>query len=149
MTDNNLPRRFAFVADGDVFYSLYLDPQHDVAAKWIAAGRSGVRMIPTPDYGYVPTGAILQDGKFYEPSDKNFKKPLPTEDPYPGLYRYTGLIGNEVVGMITFVEYEIGIEMMQMIAAGMSSDPQLVEIPDELMSEVNVGWKYDGTKFTL
>ena len=149
MTENNeLPKRFAFVADGDVFYTIYLDPKHEVAAKWIAAGRSGVSMISTPDYGNIPTGSILKNGNFYNPSDSNFKNPLPKEEPYPGLYRYTGIIDNEVVGMITFVEFEMGIEMMQMIAAGMSSNPQLVEIPDELMAEVNIGWTYDGTTFS-
>jgi hypothetical protein len=61
--------------------------------------------------------------------------------------KFVFVIDGEVGPDITFEDEGVGpkFEHNRLLAAAMSSDPKVIEIPYD--SEINIGWTWDGKEF--
>lgn len=141
-------KRYAIVAGEDVFYIMSMDTEHPVAAKWIAALESDLKFVKVNNYAQVRPGYLYKDGMLYAPEDTMFENPLP--EVYSEIERnqYAGVVGNDVIGMLTIDKKEISAVGYEMVDAGMQSDPVIVSLSEHDNGVfVNVGWTFKDNKF--
>lgn len=133
---------FALVADTDVFHIFRLSEEHPAAVKWTAALRSGVELVDVSNYGVedLEENMSYVDSMFYSAPD------VPIEPSGPsGLCRYAGVIEGKIMGFITFMLDEMPEWESTMVKAGLATDFQVVEAPDN----VGIMWTWDGTEFAV
>lgn len=141
-------KKYALVAGLDVFYMLIMDESHPVAAKWIAAIESGVKFVQVDEYSQIRPGYLYKNGNLFAPSDIGMLNPLDKLPTKLERNQYAGIIDNEVVGMLTIDKKDNPNGMAEMIEAGISSDPKIVEYTNNPKHNlISVGWIYDGEDF--
>lgn len=144
-----MKKRYALVADTDVFYLFYMDDEHPIGAKWMAALDTGVTFLKVNNYAQVRPGFLYNAGNFYDPEDIEMKNPLP-ELPTEilGRNQYAGIVENDVVGLLTLHEEENPNGIYEMVDIGMQSNPIIVEYTNHPQAtSIAAGWTYDGTNF--
>lgn len=60
--------------------------------------------------------------------------------------KFAAVAGEDVFTIFTFDDNPEVNEIGPRLAAGMASNPQIIEIDND--SNITVGWKYDGSSFT-
>ena len=137
---------FALVAEGDVFHVMAMADDHPTAIKWTAALRSGIKFINATEYASVKTGFLYSEGNFYATDDESLLLPLEKEKVEPEtLTRYAGVVDKEIIGFYSMDSNEMPVDIINLTVAGLESDPEVVEFPQEL--GVEVGWTWDGETF--
>lgn len=140
---------YALVVEGDVFYLTAMDLDHPVAAKWSAALESDIFFLNIDNYAQVKPGFLYNQNNFYDPEDikmQNALPQLPTEN--DGVTQYAGIVGNDVVGLITFHKTDFSEELWQMINIGFQSNPTVVDYTNNKdKNSIVAGWTWDGENF--
>lgn len=140
-------KRFAFIAEGDVFLTMdFPDQPNDINtrdwARWIAAFSSDPKIIDVNLYPNVDKTYLYKEGKFY--SDPEMLSPALAEESYPeGTFKVAVVVDEDVVGTILHIKADMIEEDFYRVGAGLSSDPKVLPCP----TDVSVGWVYDGTSF--
>ena len=142
---------YALVVDGDVFHTLVMDDSHPVAEKWIAALDSDLYFVKINNYSQVKPGFFYKNNNFYDKEDLENITPL--EESFSeaiGENKYAGIVDNDVIGLMTLLEEDLGALRLEMVDAGMLSNPEIVKYTeDENVKSIAPGWVYDGANFYL
>jgi hypothetical protein len=138
---------FAFVVEGEVFHTAYMDENHETALKWAHALRSDPIFVNIDDYPFVGVWWKFKDGKFYEPLDLEYtiEHEKQIKDPSNKNLRFAGIIDNEVFGLMSFESEYFSDEFLNMINAAMQSNFKIIEYSRN--DEVKIGYKLDGENF--
>ena len=137
--------KFAIVAENEVFHILSFDESNSIAEKWIAAFRSNVEIVNVNEYKKIRKGYLYNNGNFYGPEDTDFVNPISKEEAdYEESIVFAGVIDNEVIGLMTFVNADMQEGYYELVRAGMFSNPTYHEVSDD----VQEGWIFDGTNFS-
>lgn len=137
-------KHFAFVSEGDVFYTTSFDDSVLAFGKWIALFSSSPEIINVNDYPDVNKTYFYKDGNFYAPDDVEFTTPVNKGESLPtGFARYAVVADNDVVGILTYIKEEMDSEEFERSIAGLDSSPTVVPCD----SDVDLGWTWDGESF--
>ena len=142
-----LTRNYAFVVEGDVFYTMSFPESLPIAGRWVAGLSSNPKFIECSMYPEICVGAIWQDNNFYLPEDTEKNNPIAIFESGTTEHqiKFAALVDQDVFGLLTFPTNEFPIEVTDLLRAGFKSNPTAVEIsPDTL---VEVGWTWDGLNF--
>lgn len=144
-------KKYALVADSDVFNIFELDDSNDIAQKWINALQNNLTYVNLDNYENVEIGCRYFDNNFYLKDDKDYLKPMPQNlKKSQDVTRYAGIVDNIVVG-ISIISVESSSQTFyEMLCAGMNSNPLIIDISNhELKDDIAIGWTYKNNNFLL
>ena len=143
-------RRYALIADTDVFDVMHLDESNTIALKWAVAIQDGITFYNLKNNDDISSGYLYYENNFYLPNDTSYSTPVEHKintDLY--VTKYAGISNNKVIGIMKISMDEIGKEKYEMMIAGMDSEPQVVEITNNvLLGSIDVGWTYSNNTFS-
>ena len=142
-----LTKDYAFIVEGDVFYRMSFPESITIAERWIAGLSSEPKFMECSMYPEICVGAIWQNNNFYLPEDTEKNNPIAIFEsgtPEHGT-KFAALVDQEIFGLLTFPTNEFSIEEIDLLLAGFSSNPTVVEILPGTQAEV--GWTWDGLNF--
>lgn len=141
-----MERRFAVLADNEVFYGFIFDDETEVGSRWIAAILSNPVFINTELIESVCAGSTWDGDNFYLPNDSNPVEVL-NESPIKNWVKYTGVVGNEVFGNITFYQEDFTDDLLMLYRAAFNSNPTIIETTGS--EDVPIGSVWDGSQFII
>ena len=139
-----MDKAYAFVTNSDVFHAVVLSDTLTIGQRWITGMDSNPSWVKCNLYPSVCSGSTWDGNYFYLP-DTNTPIVEDLEDNLNGSVKYAGIVNDIVFGSITFDIESFSPEEIQMLDAGMQSDPYIVEIAPN--TQVEVGWTWDGSSF--
>lgn len=144
-------RYFALVAENEIFYTLMMDEDHPIGAKWSAALQSGVVFVKMNDFSQVKPGFFYKDGYFYDREDPEMLNPILEElSNDPNKNQYAGIIENDVIGIMTTTKENMGESEFEMVDAGVQSNPLVIEYTNNPKRNIiRIGWLWDGNEFYI
>ena len=138
-------KHFAFIADSEVFHISTFEDSNPSFLKWVAVFSSNPEIVDLQNYPDVNKTYLYKDGSFYAPDDTEMTAPVLSGAGLPeGVSRFAVVADNDVVGVLTNIKEDMDPNEFELITAGFSSNPTVVECdsPDYL------GWTWNGESFS-
>jgi len=138
-------RHFAAIVDNEVFHEISINDDLEYGARWSAGLLSSPEFINTDLIHSVCVGAIWDGQNFYMPDDLNKENPiLPQDKPrIDKMVKFTAVSDGESFGTVTFYPEDTSDEMLDLIRAGFSSNPIIIETTGR--DEILLGYIWNGT----
>ena len=138
-------RHFAAIVDNEVFHEISINDDLEYGAMWSSGLLSSPEFINTDLIDSVCVGAIWDGQKFYMPDDLNKENPiLPQDKPrIDKMVKFTAVSDGESFGTVTFYPEDTSDEMLDLIRAGFSSNPIIIETTGR--DEILLGYVWNGT----
>lgn len=134
---------FAIVGNQEVLHVFSWDENTQVGERWVAAMRSGAKLIKIEGYKF-KFGDIFKDGIVYRKNDNEELQELElSTDIADNIVGFAGLIDDEIVGGIIVNRDIFGEDNLQRLQDVINSDHEIIESP----VEVGIGWIYNGEGF--
>jgi hypothetical protein len=130
---------FVLVAEGDVFYKIYIPSSSAISQRWYAGLLSNPSFINCSGLE-IRIGNFYRDGKFY--SEDNIEVSNTQDIQEGAILQYACIVEEEVFGKMTMLDDD---PQKDMFFAGMSSNPECIESTD--YPSVDIGWKWNGQEF--
>ena len=142
-----ITKNYAFVVEGDVFYTMSFPESLPIAGRWVAGLSSNPKFIECSMYPEICVGATWADNNFYLPEDTQKNNPIAIFEsgtPEHGI-KFAALVDQDVFGLLSFPPNEFPIEVTNLLRAGFLSNPKVIDLPSDTL--VEAGWTWDGLNF--
>lgn len=138
---------YAFIVENDVFYTMFFPESLSIASRWIAGLNSSPNFVECSLYPEVCVGATWNNNNFYLPQDIEKSSPLSklNSETAEQTFKVAALVDEEVFGLITFPSEDFNTDIINLLRAGFTSSPIVVECSPE--SSISTGWTWDGLNF--
>ena len=138
-------KHFAFIADSEVFHIATFENSNPNFFKWVAVFSSNPEIVNLQNYPDLNKTYFYKDGSFYAPENVDMDAPIAPGESLPeGVSRFAVVADNDVVGVITNVKEDMDPNEFELITAGYSSNPEVVECD----SSDYLGWTWNGEVFS-